>query len=188
MGLGSSLDASIVTPALVVSVLALIFTVGSFWWMNWRKGKLHISPPTAFATVGTSKETLVMEVPFVFFNDGAVPYVVNDLRLVFTDEQSVRPLRFEHTVSKLGFEKDKPYSFVTQFPVRGREAVTVIGRFMRFPGELVWEQRRYPVELQARLDGRDKWKPVCRFTIDLTKSSLKNINQQFSVYHIDEDT
>jgi hypothetical protein len=37
------------SEAVIISIAALAFTVFSFWWMNWRKGKLIVGPPRTFA-------------------------------------------------------------------------------------------------------------------------------------------
>ncbi|MFQ5857385.1 MAG: hypothetical protein ACE5LU_17400 [Anaerolineae bacterium] len=81
-------------PALIISILALLFTVFSFWWMNWRKGKLHVGSPRGFAAFGSMERKMVLEFPFVFFNDGPIPIIVQSLRLTLLEEQTPRPLNF----------------------------------------------------------------------------------------------
>jgi hypothetical protein len=53
--------------ALVISIFALLFTIFSFWWMNWRKGKLIIGPPRSFALAAQGKEGLLLiRIPLIF--------------------------------------------------------------------------------------------------------------------------
>ena len=111
-------------PALTISILALLFTVFSFWWMNWRIGKLHVSAPRTYAAFGSLEAKMVLEFPFVFFNDGPIPIIVQNLRLVFPDETQLRPLIFMATVKEVGNHQDR--AFATQFPVRGREALLLL--------------------------------------------------------------
>ena len=167
-------------PALIISILALLFTVFSFWWMNWRKGKLHVGSPRSFAAFGSMDRKMVLEFPFVFFNDGPTPIIVQNLRLIFCEEQPPRPLNFIATVKKLGTDEGR--TFATQFPVRGREAVLLICEFQREPGGMVFEARSYPMELQAKLGNSKEWKQICSFSLNVSKRSLQTINKQFVVH------
>lgn len=64
----------------VVAIAALLFTVGSFWWIQARRGKLLSFPPSTFAGC-LEADSAVIRLPLSIFNDGAVPIVVTDLRL-----------------------------------------------------------------------------------------------------------
>ncbi len=166
--------------AFTISMLALLFTFFSFWWMNWRTGKLKIGAPRSYAALGSLERQMILEFPFVFFNDGPMPIIVQNLRLVFSDETQRRPLVFIAVVKKLGRDDDR--SFATQFPVRGREAILLICEFQRDPGGLVFQERRYPMELQAQTDGSKLWTCICRFTLNVSAQGLQTINQAFVVH------
>ncbi len=166
--------------ALVISILALLFTVFSFWWMNWRTGKLHVGSPRTFAAFGSQEGRMVLEFPFVFFNDGPIPIFVQNLRLLFLQEPQPRPLNFIATVKKLG--KDEDRAFATQFPVHGREAILLICEFQREPGCMTFEARNYPMELQAKLGNSKKWKQIRRYSLNVSERSLPTINKQFIVH------
>src|SRR5437867_1652885 len=84
--------------AAVIAALALAFTIGSFWWMNWRRGSLTVTAPGSFAAT-TQQDRLILLLPFVFYNDGPVPYVVRDLRLLISDEPEGMPLTFQRVRS-----------------------------------------------------------------------------------------
>ena len=166
--------------AFVISILALLFTVFSFWWMNWRTGKLSVGPPRTYAALGSLERQMILEFPFVFFNDGPMPIIVQNLRLVFPIEEGSRPLVFIATVKKLGSDEDR--SFATQFPVRGREAVSLICEFQREPGGMVFEAGSYPLELQAQLGDGKLWKSICCFTLNVSPQGLQTINKAFVVH------
>jgi len=167
-------------PALIISTLALFFTVFSFWWMNWRRGKLQVGTPRSYAAFGSVEGKMVLEFPFVFFNNGPMPIVVQNLRLIFSEEKELHPLIFNATVKKLG--KDEDRAFATQFPVRGREALLLVCEFQRTPGGKTFEVYDYPMKLQAKLDKSKKWKTICNFNLNVTEKSLPAINQQFIVH------
>ena len=60
------------SAALLISTFALFFTIFSFWWMNWRKGKIIVGPPRSFAATSKGEnDQLVVQLPFVFYNEGA---------------------------------------------------------------------------------------------------------------------
>ncbi len=166
--------------AFIISMLALLFTVFSFWWMNWRTGKLRVGAPRTYAALGSLERQMILEFPFVFFNDGPMPIIVQNLRLAFPDETQPRPLIFIATVKKLGRDEDR--SFATQFPVRGREAILLICEFQREPGGMAFEARSYPMELQAQLGDGKLWKCICRFTLNVSAQGLQTINKAFVVH------
>ena len=82
---GSSTSTSPWWPAVVVAACALLFTVASFWWLNARRGRLRSFEPHSFAAYYTPALALI-RVPVIFYNNGAAPIVVQDLRLVFPSE------------------------------------------------------------------------------------------------------
>ena len=123
---------------------------------------------------------MVVELPLLFFNGGPMPIVVENLRLLFSDEADARPLDFIATVEKIGTNQSR--AFATQFPVRGRESVLYICEFQRQPGGLVFETKGYPVQLQAMLNGSDKWKTILDFSLNVSQIDLSTINRSLVVH------
>jgi hypothetical protein len=69
--------------ATTVAVSALIFTVGSFWWMNARRGHLKIvGNPRSFA-ISLGNGRLMLNVPLAFYNTGPTPVWAINLWLRF---------------------------------------------------------------------------------------------------------
>jgi hypothetical protein len=77
-----------------VAVCALLFTVGSFWWLYLRRGKLVVTAPQTYAAF-LDERRLILLFPLVFHNTGARDYVVRDLRVRFGDESVGVPLDWE---------------------------------------------------------------------------------------------
>lgn len=167
-------------PALSISILALLFTVFSFWWMNWRRGKLIVGKPRSYAAYSSPDGKMVMHLPFVFYNSGPLPIFVQNLRVVFLDEESPKPLSFIATVNKIG--KDEGRTFATQFPLSGRDAILLICDFQRNPSGRVFEAGKYAMELQAKVNNHQKWKRVCSFELNIAESSVPTIAKQFIVH------
>jgi hypothetical protein len=165
--------------AIIISVLALLFTIFSFWWMNWRRGGLFVGAPRSYAAIG-SEGIAVLEFPFIFFNNGPIPIFIQNLQVIILNGENPRPFVFTATVNKLG--KDEGRSMATQFPVRGREAILLICEFQRRPGNIHYEVGSYTVELQAILNKGYKWIRICQFPLHVSSSSVQLINQQFVVH------
>jgi len=89
--------------ALVISALAMLFTLFSFWWMHWRRGKTIVGPPRSFAATSSGKgELLMVQLPLVFYNNGAASQVVQNLRLSLVQNQNRSAvLYFNNTVPDL---------------------------------------------------------------------------------------
>lgn len=167
--------------ALLISTLALLFTVFSFWWMNWRKGKLHVGRPRSCAAVGATSGKMTVEVPLIFFNDGALPIVIQDLRLSFVKGQLGPLLRFVATSKTLGTFDER--SFATQLAVNGREAIHKNCEFTREPGQLDFQVGTYDFKVEAQLDSKDSWEQLCVFTLNVEEKHLPAINKNYLVYN-----
>lgn len=72
----------------VVSLLALAFTLLSFWWMHWREGNLsvgnlqHFAAGSAITGAADNPNTFLVGLPLIIFNTGARPVIIESLRLV----------------------------------------------------------------------------------------------------------
>lgn len=142
----------------LVPVLALVFTIASFWWIWLRRGRLTISPPRYQASACTAK-TLRIRFPLVFRNTGARPITVEDLRLAIDHVN----LDWITTRKTLRPEGDDVVDFAVPFVVAGREARTVIAEFGASSEE--WSptpSSSYTVSLERSVSG--KWRTVGAFT------------------------
>jgi hypothetical protein len=164
-------------PALVISIAALLFTVFSFWWMNWRPGKLSVGRPRSYAAIGSASGKVLVEVPLVFFNRGASPVLVQNLRLHI--EGGGTPLRFNALVDRIGTDEGR--RFATQFPVRQQEAVTLICEFQRGGGGLLFEARPYSVTLEGVWGRSLRWRRLAMFDLNVTEADLPSINGRLIV-------
>lgn len=70
--------------ALAISVMALLFTVLSFWWLNARPGRLRSYAPTTWAAY-VDREHSAIRLPLVLHNTGASTLVVISIRLRFVE-------------------------------------------------------------------------------------------------------
>lgn len=100
-----------------VALLALLFTVGSFWWGNWRRGRIVVGRPRTYS-YATNDERTILLLPLPISNTGARTIIVSALRLV----------------PKVGERRDIPYVRVRTAAVPKSDgtdfasAVTIGGR------------------------------------------------------------
>ncbi len=145
--------------ALVIAVLALLFTIGSFWWIHAREGKLEVAQPHAYAFA--SKPRLRM--PLAFYNTGAKALVVANLRLRVEGDPDRSQLEWITTRAVLRPETDDGFAYATPFAVEGRSTKEV---FAEFGDGLGWSPapgsyRR--LRLDAVIHPSQEWAEVASF-------------------------
>jgi hypothetical protein len=163
--------------AVIISILALLFTVFSFWWMYWRKGNLHVSRPRIYAAIGSAGGKMVVEIPLTFFNDGPIPIVIENLQLVFPTIDG-KPIGFMATVGKIGSSDNR--AFATQFSVPGRDVKELICEFQREQG-FAFTSLKYPLILEAQLGDNKEWVKLLDFSLNVNEADATTINRGFLV-------
>lgn len=164
--------------SIVIAILALLFTVGSFWWLNARPGRIFASRPPEFAMVLLPERTR-FRIPIVIYNSGARTRVVESLRLA-VPESGVGPLEWITTRDRLRPDSDEGIDFSSPFSIDGRKAVKLFVEF----GENHPQWRPDPgtthvVSIEARLLGSKGWRALVSFpllipTNDLTRYLARN--------------
>jgi hypothetical protein len=166
-----------VIPAVFISILALLFTILSFWWMNWRPGNLVVGKPRSFAIArSTGRETLTLGIPLVFFNRGAMPVLVQNLRLSLLESDG-GPVLFVSTRTTDELSLDAKRKLAVQFPVRAREALSLICEFDLTPADLEFEERNYSFDLEAVLGSKMVWRKLCSFDLTIVPGVRVAANQ-----------
>jgi hypothetical protein len=124
--------------AYLLSSLALLFTIFSFWWMNWRRGRLIVGNPHSFAAVSKGENDLVVvQLPLVFYNDGAAAHVVQSLRLQLEQgDKKSSVLYFNNTLASLASNEGRQWA--RQFAVEGRSSYFSVFVFQRKPGKFTF--------------------------------------------------
>jgi hypothetical protein len=150
-----------------IASLALLFTVGSFWWLNARRGRLVCAPPHAFGMAATP-QVFRIRFPLAIYNTGARAIIVRDLRCRFPGTEQLLPLPWESTRHTLRPKSEDFQDVPTPFPVRGREAVPVIAEFGGpFPGfTLAGGAHRCVIEIVD--SDRGSWRTLLAFEVHVT--------------------
>ena len=147
--------------ALAISVLALGFTLASFWWLNAREGSLEATRPPNYAFAANPE--LRLRFPLAFFNTGAKALIVTDLRVVFDDKPTPSPFRWITIRTKLRPEEDDGFAFATPFSVGGRSAKEVIAEFGDVQGWSPQPLSKHRLRLQAEIHPSEEWTDVVTF-------------------------
>jgi hypothetical protein len=152
--------------AIVVSILALLFTVGAFWYMNLWPGRLKGYGPSTWAGYVSSDE-LTLRIPVLVANSGARPKVITNVRLRLLAPRSVLKLSWQ--TFRVGIRPTDAdiKDMATHFVVPGRSALR---EFVEFRGHFeqgVIEPREYEVKLDMQIDGQDVWREIASFALRL---------------------
>lgn len=153
------------SAAVAIALMALAFTIGSFWWLHARRGKLMSYRPHSFAALVTEDLTL-LRLPLVFYNTGATQLVVQNLRVRFPAEPG----------DKLGFSwrsirktltprSDDKVDLPAVFSVPGRSAVQM---FIEFGGPwpgFAMSGKELRTVVDVRLGHKKDWTELLEFQL-----------------------
>jgi len=142
--------------AIVISVLALSFTLASFWWLHARRGSLVAASPETYAFVDGFR----LRFPLALFNDGAIPLLVTDLRVEVSELGAVP---WTTTRSRLRPESEDEPAFPTPFAVGGRDTKELIVEFGEESDWLPGAGAEHDLRLAAKLHPDDSWHELATF-------------------------
>ncbi|MDD5515646.1 MAG: hypothetical protein PHX71_09940 [Synergistales bacterium] len=168
---------SISYTAMVISILALTFTIFSFWWMNWRKSKIIVGDPRSFtlATQGLD-ELLIVQLPLVFYNSGAATQVVQNLRLTLEqNNKKSSKLNFNNTVSDLSSNDGRTWG--RQFPIEGRKTYSNIFVFQKKPGKFIPTPGKCKAILEWKSYDDMTWKQLHTFNLLINKNITEKMGR-----------
>jgi hypothetical protein len=159
-----------------VACLALTFTIGSFWWLNARRGRLMTLEPHSFAAVAKGQSKL--RFPLVLYNTGAIPIVVQDMRLWFPGTPST-VLPWSTTRSQLMPAPDDRTDLPAAFSIPGRTAQQKFIEFGRpFGGNVPASDCR--AQIDVKLGHRSGWEQLITFTFWATRIEQPHV---YIAYH-----
>lgn len=168
-----------IDSSLVISILALLFTLYSFWWMNWRKGKLRVSYIKHYG-IHNSVNKLYLELPLVFFNTGAMPVIIESLRLVLLDKDGIQKhLHFNAIRTELGENKGRYVA--TPFSINKGDSKKIVCEFQKNPSEVVFHRGNYLLILEAKYYHSKNWKKLKTFEISIPEEKLENIKNNYEI-------
>jgi hypothetical protein len=181
------------TPV-VISSVALIFTLFSFWWMNWRPGKLQVGGLKYFSA-GKGREgsaddpnVVVVTLPLIFHNNGAQALVIESLRLTGVGREKMGVLDFEGVDSLIGIPPQgqtitRDY-FILPLALKANEIIKQNFVFQRRTSEFTYTNALYHLHLEAKLSGMRKWIKIKDIELDFRNKdiSLIGLNVGYQVF------
>lgn len=169
--------------ALLVSLLALFFTLFSFWWMNWRKGKLNCGPVSALYA-GTATENSaefgqrkiqVLGVPLILWNSGACPLVISQLRVELSELGLVWDYESTQSTFDISASSIEADYFTMPISLNSNEIKSINAVFhLRLDG-FEFMLRKYKFRVQAVVFGETKWRDIVTTELDCSKFSKMQI-------------
>ncbi|MEV0679113.1 hypothetical protein AB0I60_21595 [Actinosynnema sp. NPDC050436] len=166
-----------ITPSVVISVAALIFTLASFWWIQVRRGRLRVETGPVFSGAITSNK-IVLNVPLVFHNLDPASLVVADIKLHLSggdDENSPDHKALPKRMFWIAFhgsvypEPDEHRQFAMPFAVEGRKSVERVIEFQWDNPETQLEDGPYTATVEVLVLPqrwrRRQWRTTCTYQL-----------------------
>lgn len=118
------------TASTLIAVLALLFTIASFWWLNARRGKLHlVGIPRSFA-VSTASNKLHLNVPLSLYNSGPTPVWASNLKLRLATPGLPEVVHFVATRPGVQPRSNDERPMATQMALGARESRVICCEFI----------------------------------------------------------
>jgi len=168
--------------AIGISAAALLFAISSFWYMNWRKGVLKAGGFRYFVagkgTHGNSdnKNLIIVELQIVFFNTGASPVVVEDIRLNPRGSNNAGILDFEGVDTELWVDQlanhleqkkiERNYFFLPVL-IKPNQVIKETFVFQRVDASFLFEAREYEFDIEVITSDTKEWHPIKRICLNL---------------------
>jgi hypothetical protein len=97
---------------LLISILALLFSILSFWWIHWRRGKIIVSLPIKYGlNYGKTDRRIIVHLPLIFYNNGAATIIINNLRLKILNNGKYQYLFFNNTFKDLESNEERQWGY-----------------------------------------------------------------------------
>jgi hypothetical protein len=150
----------------LIACLALAFTIGSFWWLNARQGRLMSFEPHSFAACALPTQSK-LRLPLVFYNTGAKPIIVQNMQLRFTGNPPL-VLPWSTTRSQLMPTADDEPALPATFSIPGRTAQQLFIEFGGpFPGGVPAADCQ--ARIYMKLGHRQNWEQLITFAFWATQ-------------------
>lgn len=167
-----------VSGSVFVSILALGFTVGSFYWIQVRRGRLRSYKPRTYA--GFYGQQMHLVLPLVLHNTGPAPIVATDFRLILdvgigpADRQQDGfrlPIMMPWSAIQASIHPGKELGpsggrvHPSPIPVEGRRAVEHFIEFAAGGKKLDLAAGPYSARIEVLLGHTDRWRELVTFPL-----------------------
>lgn len=165
----------------IIATCALLFTVGSFWWLSARSGKLQIiGEPRSYSFA--AQGNLMLNLPLVFNNSRPRAAVAVNLRLRLDAAGFPSVVPFVATRDAVEPRPDSASrQMATSIVIQGRETRLICCEFMAEPYEVVLTE---PTDLLVTVEAlivRSRrptvWQPLLTFALRLPEEARQHRNR-----------
>ena len=146
--------------------------------MNWRKGSLRLSSNLRSYAGCAASNKLVLQVPLIFFNTGAVPIVIENLRIKFEELPEDNKYLFFNAVSK-SLASDEGRAFAKPFAVKSNDVVELVCEFQKENTSFKFEAKNYTFDMEMLEGCKAKWSTLKKYNLYIAENDLKTINSSY---------
>lgn len=160
----------IATP--VIASLSLFFTLATFWWNNWRRGKITVDHPRSYSVRRVNGRMLLV-IPLMLQNTGARSLSVVALRM---RARTGSLLPYTRLHPKLNSDKSE-ITFATGFMVSGRDSMLLTCEFESQDPQVLHAGAN-EFYLDILYSRRKKWRQGQVVTLTATEELLAQVGQR----------
>jgi hypothetical protein len=143
--------------------VALALGLATFWWKEWRRGRIICPQPKVFAAL--LGDTPMLRLPLALVNTGPRVMVITDMRLWFPDiPDAAFGLHWRRTLGELLGPAGHAEPLPLVLPPRGADLV--LAEFGDMLSRITFIATDHPVRVEVKLAGRkDTWRRVGEFPL-----------------------
>ena len=161
---------ALITPPLAISLFALAFTVGSFWWIQVRRGRLRAYAPNSYGgCLEGDKKLLIL--PLIVHNPAPSPLAVTNARLRLRPKSGGEASLFYWQAIQTALTGvNETRVFASPFPVGGRQAIEKFLEFQCNRPEVTLNDGPYEAVVEVQVAPRrlrkKRWSVLVTFTLN----------------------
>ncbi|MGW1203289.1 hypothetical protein [Streptomyces cyaneofuscatus] len=160
----------VATP--IIASTTFLFTLGTFWWNNWRRGNLYADHPRSFILKRINGHLLI-RAPIILQNSGARTLSVVAMRLR-NEEGHVAAFTRLHEAMDLDIKKS---TFATGFVIDGRDSKAMVCEFDSSEDDFI-KPGTNNFHLDVLFSRRKKWTPNGLIRLSVTSSLLERVDSR----------
>ena len=141
-----------------------------------------MSKPIKFGlNYNKNKKKIIIQLPLVFYNNGAADIIVNNLRLkVLSDNNDEAVLFFNNTFRDLESNEERQWGYA--FAVGGRNSQSRVFVFMKTSFEFIIPDGLINATLEAQINNKQKWLKLLDMDLSTPKKHHETMHTILKAY------
>lgn len=176
------------TLAIVLSVASFLFSIFTFQWIHWRKGKLLVSMSRVLGIMAYAKqEFVVLRIPLVFVNTGVTNKTVSNIRLKITQGGELLILNYNKLYADLSTTTNN-HTWALPISISGNSSQIAIMEFLKTKTRFQFKEESCKFIFEVKLADDKTWEQVFEEELPIPQKYLQSINSNTDVvYDLDPD-